>query len=369
MSAARSSPGRLGVAVVGTGFGARVHVPALRAAGFEVRALVGRDGERTARRAARLEVPHSFSSLEQALDLPGVDCVTIAAPPAAHAGLAIAAARAGRHVLCEKPFALDLGEARAMAGAVADAGVVGLVGHEFRWAPAPATLARALVSGRIGRPGLATLASFVGLVADPAAKVPAWWFDPAQGGGWLGASGSHAIDQLRHWLGEVEAVSARLGSVSDRGHHAAEDAFAVTATMASGAIAVLAQTGGAWGPAADITRVAGEVGTLWLEGEAVWLCDRTGTHRLEVAPGLDLGPGPTPSDDPRHRFTHLEFGPYTRLAEAWRDQIQQGRSPDHLPTPATFADGVAVTAVLDAIRRSDAAGGARVSLAAAGGLG
>ena len=70
----------IGAAVVGTGFGARVHVPALRAAGFDVIALVGRDPERTARRAQRLGIPHAPTSLVDALALPGVDAVTIAAP-------------------------------------------------------------------------------------------------------------------------------------------------------------------------------------------------------------------------------------------------------------------------------------------------
>ena len=52
----------IGAVVVGTGFGARVHVPALRAAGFDVRALVGRDAEKTARRAGRLGIDHAFTS-------------------------------------------------------------------------------------------------------------------------------------------------------------------------------------------------------------------------------------------------------------------------------------------------------------------
>src|SRR5882757_4860582 len=97
--------------VVGTGFGCRVHVPALRAAGFDVVALVGRDAARTARRAERAGVPRAFDSLAAALALPGVDAVTIATPPATHAALAIEAAGAGKHMLCEKPFALDAAQA------------------------------------------------------------------------------------------------------------------------------------------------------------------------------------------------------------------------------------------------------------------
>ena len=76
---------RPGAVVVGTGFGCRVHVPALRAAGFDVVALVGTDADRTARRAERSEVPASFTDLEAALALPDVAAVTVATPPHTHA--------------------------------------------------------------------------------------------------------------------------------------------------------------------------------------------------------------------------------------------------------------------------------------------
>ena len=106
----------------------------MRAAGFTVEALVGRDPQRSQRRADWLGVARGLTSLDEALAIPGVEAVTIATPPAAHADVAIRVAEAGRHVLCEKPFALDAGEARAMLDAAEHAGVTHLVGHEFRWA-------------------------------------------------------------------------------------------------------------------------------------------------------------------------------------------------------------------------------------------
>ena len=185
-----------GAVVVGTGFGCRVHVPALRAAGFEVLALVGTDAERTARRAERLEVPRALTSFHEALALDGVVAVTIASPPSTHAELVLAAVAAGKHVVCEKPFALDAAEAQRMLDAATAADVVHLVGHEFRWAADRATAARAIADGRIGEPRLATFFGSSPLIADPAMKMPGWWFDPTAGGGWLGASGSHAVDQV-----------------------------------------------------------------------------------------------------------------------------------------------------------------------------
>jgi predicted dehydrogenase len=346
-------------AVVGTSFGCRVHVPALRAAGFDVAALVGRDGDKTTRRAERLDIPHACTSLDEALAL-DLHAVTIATPPATHAPLAIAAVDAGAHVVCEKPFALDAAEAEHMLAAADAAGVTHLVGHEFRWAVDRAVTARAIADGRIGEPRFCSLVSYVPLVADPELALNEWWFDADRGGGWLGASGSHVIDQVRSWLGEFASVSARLPLVSDRPAGVAEDSFTVAFRLASGVEGVLQQTAGAWGPMTGMTRVAGTAGTLWLEDDGVFVADRAGVERLPVPADLALPPA-VESDDPRHRFTHLELGPYTRLCEVLRAGVDGRPLPDAVPVP-TFADGVAEMQVLDAIRTSAAQGGTLILL-------
>jgi predicted dehydrogenase len=357
---ARRAPG---AAVVGTGFGCRVHVPALRAAGFDVHALVGRDPEKTARRAARLGVEHVCTTLADALALADVDAVTIATPPDTHAALAIAAAREGRHVLCEKPFALDAREARAMRAAVRDAGVTHLVGHEFRWAPDRATVGRAIVDGLIGTPKLVSLMQFVALVADPNAAAPSWWFDSAQGGGWLGASGSHVVDQVRSWLGEFAEVSATLPMVADRRTGAAEDSFVVRFRLDNDVHGVLVQTAAAWTTTNGTSVVAGTRGTVGIDASGPWIADAGGRRPLDVPPDLRLSEPRAESDDPRHRFTHLELQPYTKLCGVLRAGIE-GRAVDEAVPVPTFDDGVAGMEVLDAVRGSAAAGGAVVRVGA-----
>lgn len=351
---------RPGAAVVGTGFGTRVHVPALRAAGFEVIALVGRDVDRTRRRAERLDVPHALTDLDAALARPDVAAVTVATPPNAHAPIAIAAAESGKHVLCEKPFALDQTEAEAMLRAAEQAGVTHLVGHEFRFAPERAAIGRAIAEGRLGVVRLASLVQFVPLVASPEAPTPWWWFDVHAGGGWLGASGSHVVDQVRSWLGEFAAVSAQLQVVSDR-RGVAEDTFTVRFRLRAGVDGVLQQTAAAWGPMSGLTRVAGTRGSAWIDGPEAWIADHEGSRRLEIPPDLALPESPPASADPRHRFTHLELGPFTRLCEALRAGVEGRPAPAGVPLP-TFADGVAEMRVLDAIRASSAAGGQTVAV-------
>src|SRR5260370_41485769 len=95
----------VGLAVVGTGFGCLTHVRAARGAGWEVRALVGRDPDRTALRAARFGIPAAVTTLDDALSLPGVDAVAIATPPHTHGPLAMAAVAAGKPPGWARPFA------------------------------------------------------------------------------------------------------------------------------------------------------------------------------------------------------------------------------------------------------------------------
>jgi predicted dehydrogenase len=346
--------------VVGTGFGCRVHVPALRAAGFDVAGLVGSDAVRTARRAAANGVAAAFTDLNEAITRTSAVVVTVATPPHTHAQLTLTALARGCHVICEKPFAMNTDEARAMLDAAQRTGVIHLVGNEFRWLPERALVARAIADGLIGKPRFMTLSQYIPLVADLGAKMPKWWFDRNAGGGWLGASGSHLIDMVRTWLGEFESLSAALTTVSAR-QEVAEDSYVLRFRMSSGAEGVIQQSAGAWGPPAAMIRVAGTEGTIWIDGSTVWVADRDGARELPVPPELALPAPPPPSDDPRHRFSYLELGPYTRLCEALRAAIGGQALSAGVALP-TFVDGVACMKVLDTIRASDAQGSALVSL-------
>jgi predicted dehydrogenase len=342
--------------VVGTGFGVRIHAPALQAAGFELAGLVGTDPERTARRAAAAET-QPFTDLDEAIARTGAVAVSIATPPHTHGPLALAAIARGCHVLCEKPFASDLSEARAMLAAAERAGVTHLLGHEFRWQPDRALVGRAIAEGMIGEPRLLSLVHYISFLADPAAKMPRWWFDQAAGGGWLGAQGSHLIDQVRMWLGEFESVSATLSLVSAREAGSAEDTYALRFRLTNGVEGVIQQTAGAWGPSAAVSRVAGTTGTVWSDEGVVRVADRDGVRELPVPADLELPAPPTESDDPRKRFSHMELGPFIRLCEALKAGVD-GREPKAAVPLPTFRDGVAEMAVLDAIRVSAAAAGA-----------
>ena len=119
--------------------------------------------------------------------------------------IALAAIAAGKHLICEKPFARDAAEGRVVLAAAEAAGVVHLLGCEFRWDAGQALWPRPSKVGEIGEPRMATVMLHVPLLADPPAEVPAWWADAGQGGGWMAAHGSQIIDQIRCTLGEFES--------------------------------------------------------------------------------------------------------------------------------------------------------------------
>jgi predicted dehydrogenase len=352
--------------VVGTGFGCRVQVPALRAAGFEVVGLVGTDLDRTSERAAANGVAEAFIDLDEAITQTAANAVTVASPPHEHSRLTLAAIARGCHVICEKPFAKDAAEARAMLDAAERAGIVHMVGHEFRWMPERAMLARLLAEGAIGEARLATFTSFTPYLVDPNIEMPDWWFDEEAGGGWLGAAGSHGIDWIRSLFGDFESLSASLHSLRP-GNEGAEDTFLYRFHLASGVEGAVQDSAAAWGPPLDIVRIIGSKGALWLEGKDVWMADADGKRTVPVAEDLMLPTPPAPSDDPRQQtpkwkmLTQIEVPPYIRLCEAFRARIE-GRSPPREPAIPTFRDGLASIEVLDAIRASAASGGDLVRL-------
>ena len=354
---------RIRIAVIGTGFGARIQVPAFIASGrFEVLALVGRRADQTRRLAERLGMARALTSVDQALALPGLVAVSVATPPDTHAEYAIAAARAGKHVLCEKPMARTLAEAVAMREAAAAAGIVAMIDHEFRFDPARATLARLLRRGDLGTPHLATVLAMSPLFVDPYRAAPSWWFDASRGGGWLGAAGSHLIDAVRVWLGEYAAVAALVDTCLPARDDAgdvplppdADDTSSLLFRMASGAAGIIQQSAVSWGPRLTMIRITGSEATAWIDERGTLWCAGRARDPFAVHIDADLRlPDATPPAE-SGRFARWEFPAFLRQAERFADAIE-GRAADG-PAAATFADGVACQAVMDAAREGSQRG-------------
>lgn len=188
---------QLGVAVIGCGSVARwkygENLSALD--GVSVRAVFGGAAEDFRLRYGSGETAVCLS-LEELLARRDVDAVFVCTPNRSHGPISLAALEAGKHVLCEKPMAVDEADAAAMVRAARARGLVLTVGHQARFTAAARSLRRAVESGRLGRPYFAR-ASMVRRMG-----IPTWghFFDPAvQGGGCLMDLGTHALD-LALWL-------------------------------------------------------------------------------------------------------------------------------------------------------------------------
>jgi predicted dehydrogenase len=344
-----------GVAVVGRRFGCRVQVPALRAAGFEVVALVGRDQGPTTHKAGKLGIPHACGSLTDALALPGVDAVAIATPPHTHFDLALEAVEAARHVLCEKPFTGDADQAAQLVDARERADVVGALGHEFRWNPARAAIGAAITSGAIGTPKLATVVEYSPFLlhTDDSLAMPSWFEEPGIGG-WLGANGSHTLDQLRQWLGPFRSVSASM-LVTAAGDRKVEDAYSARFTMGEGVELVLQNVGAAWA-AQGLVSVTGSRGTIGIDDGRAWIADADGRRPLAAPDGTaTIGTGRVDDED-LATLGDYELRHYERLAAAFLAAIEGRELESPVPLP-TFTDGLGVMRAMDAMRASSAAGG------------
>src|SRR5687767_14569003 len=126
---------RIKAGVVGSGFIGPVHVEALRRIGVEVVGLVGSSPEAGRARSRDLGLPETFASLDDLLAYPGLTSVHIATPNHLHAPMVKEVLAAGKHVVCEKPLAMDAAEGADLLRLAVAAGVVHAVNFNIRFYP------------------------------------------------------------------------------------------------------------------------------------------------------------------------------------------------------------------------------------------
>ena len=218
---ARRDAGReVRVALIGTKFMGRAHSNGYRqVAPFlaprltpRMQVLCGRDQAATAEAARELGWAEAATDWREVVHRDDIDLVDVATPGDSHAEIAIAAARAGKAVLCEKPLANTVAQARAMTAAVNKAGVVNMVCHNYRRIPAVMLAKQILESGEIGEVYHYRGTYLQDWIIDP--RLPLLWrFDRKQAGsGALGDIGSHSLDLGRYLVGEITEIAASLAT-------------------------------------------------------------------------------------------------------------------------------------------------------------
>ncbi|WP_026870068.1 Gfo/Idh/MocA family protein [Inquilinus limosus] len=307
----------IGIGIIGAGYFGAIHARAIAAVpGVRVAAVCRQDID-AARAFAREHGGNAYNHWQALLDDPAVDTVLIATPHHLHAGMAIAAAQAGKHVLLEKPMAPTVAECDAINAAVAEAGVHLMVGHVMHFA-LPCLAAREIVAGGgIGRPVLGS--SWLIKLWMEANRQP-WHLSSKTGGGMLLTAGIHALDRLV-WLmdGPVASVSAMAGTHFH--DQEADDAALMLLRFADGRI----------GQVASIGYRDGGVGF------AMDLVCEAGTLRIDFDQGVAIGRGgawtPVPNSiepDWMQRAVEREWRAILALIEGDAPNPADGRYARHL---------------------------------------
>jgi len=342
------------VGFIGAGFARRVQLPGLAFVPGTKPTAIASGHRANAEAVARdFGLPHVFSDGTELARSADVDLVIVSSTPDSHARYAIAALEAGKHVLCEKPMAIDAFEAAQMVTASAQhPDRLAWIDHELRYEPNRRRARELIRSSAIGELRHLELSLKPYLRGDgrpQASDAPwSWWFDAARGGGILGAVGSHLIDLFRFWSGsEISYVAGlaetfvkqRKDETGALRHVTADDFASCVLRTASGAVATITLSTVAHHGPGHLGQVTGSEGTLLLSGETKLELGKSGGPLEDISAPDDLWEKTKPNNMWARSFVRL----MREMTHVIRGGTPQGE-------PATFRDGWQVQRVLDAIR-------------------
>ena len=198
---------KIRIGIIGTGFARSVQIPAFRKIpGAEIVSVASAHLANAEKTARDFNIPHYTGDWRETIAREDVDLICVTTPPVFHREMTLAALEKGKNVLCEKPMAMNRREAREMLEKSKDAaGVLTLIDHELRFLNGRRRAFEMIRAGDIGKIRHAKYNFRAPHRGDP--DLPwTWWSDAAEGGGALGAIGSHIFDTLR-WLAGAEIAS------------------------------------------------------------------------------------------------------------------------------------------------------------------
>jgi predicted dehydrogenase len=388
---------RISVAVIGAGMAGRTHAAGYRnvntvfGAGLppvHLAAIADANVELGEDAARRYGFEKALPSWEAVAEDPTIDAVSIVVGNTLHRPIAEALVAAGKHVLCEKPLAGSLTDARAMVELERSADVVTAVGYTFRRSPAIAAIREHVRNGELGDLTLFSGRYWCDYATDPRGPL-SWRYKGGAGSGALGDIGAHVIDTAEYVAGPIAAVSGAslttqigkrplpLGAVV--GHNAApvsdelgevenEDTASFTARFESGLVGTFSVSRTAFGlPNGLGFDVLGLRGRAAFDQHrpAEYVFDdsqpetRTrGARQIIAGPQMPYFKGGYPMEAPGVGGGNAEM--FTYQARAFLDQVAGVADP--LPACATFADALRTMEIIQAVVESAGNGGAAVAV-------
>jgi len=331
------------VGIVGSGFGGAVHAPAYALhPKFEPVAICSPANAATV--AKGRNIPHAFDSVEAMLREVELDVVSVASSPFDHHRSVLAALAAGKHVLCEKPFALSVTEAEELVAAAQAAGTACALAHEFRYAPAEVALKELIENGHLTPLREIEITRFGSeLRSDSLRPRSPWWYSRARGGGIGNAFMPHLVDLANWFAGRAPAHA--IGFSRTAVPLRTDDAGTFENTAADGVFALLDYGDGLVARVSVDATLSMNQATIGLHAEprtAVASGEWLTTMRLfSVEPDeqseLELRPSPYA----KFASIHANVPPFLSLLDDFAKRIETGGG-----NAPTFAEGLATQRVL-----------------------
>jgi predicted dehydrogenase len=327
---------KIGVAVVGTGFGKAIHVP-----GFqhhprtELVAVYNQDLAKAKAIADENQIPYAYHQLDKLLQSPEIDAVSISTPPFLHYDMVKKVLAAGKHLLLEKPMTMNAQQCRDLYHLAEQNGVTAIADFEFRFIPAWQRLAEYLEQDYVGNIRLIKIDWSVVSRANP--DRPWNWYSLAEkGGGALGALGSHSFDYIAWLFGPIKKLCAHLScAIPERPDPmennllkpvTADDTCLLLLELANNTPCQLSISSVTYSGRGHWIEVYGDRGTLVLGSDN--LKDYGHGFRLMAAPaGKSLAEVEIPK---RLAFPQVfsdgRLAPFLRVVDQWVAGIDQGQS-------------------------------------------
>ena len=346
------------IGIIGAGFARTTQIPAFKnCEGARIVAIASAHREHAEEVAREFEIPHVEDDWHGVINRDDVDLVSIATPVVTHCEMTLAALDRGKHVLCEKPMAINGDEARRMTERAHEAAVLALIDHELRFLPGRLKMRELLQAGDIGKIKHVKLTFRSDSRAD-FTRPWNWWSDIKQGGGTLGAIGSHIIDGFRWLLGtEVSDVVCNLATHVRERQDAAGTSRAVTTDDEANLLLRFADGGLTDAATGDVSMSMVEAGKpehlleIFGSDGALRIDERGDLLRSKLSGGewqaveldrAELASGLRDSGWARG---------FTEFSQQIVKALREGRTT--LEGAATFEDGYRTQLVLDAARRSN----------------
>ncbi len=348
---------QIGVAVIGTGFGKKVHIP-----GFqnhprtELVAVYNPNLGKAKAIADEYKILYAYNDLDKILRLPEVDAVSISTPPFLHYEMAKRALDAGKHLLLEKPMAMNATEVRELYHLAGKRNLVAMADFEFRFVPAWQLLAEHLQEDYTGKKRLIKIDWLVTSRANPK-RTWNWYSQKDAGGGALGAVGSHAFDYINWLFGSVSRLNGYLNcAIIERPDHQdgkmkpvdADDICLIMLELADGTPCQLSVSSVIYNGRGHFVEIYGEEGTLVLGSDN--LKDYVHGFRLFAAPaGKPLKKVSIPKRlDFTEVFSDGRIAPFIRLVDRFVESIDTGKS-----LVPSLKEGVYSQLLMDLTHQSD----------------